>query len=207
MSWLKFIEKIIPDGKAFRVIEGTKILFEVWANAFQSVIDYATLSINDQVWYVNDNFDPAPWEARYGIVPPALATLEERRTVVKSYMLYPQSSNRLSLDYFQEEIDNAGFAGAIVEYNSTGDDTGLLHANDFADEKTEFSLGSLTYNSFIVSGTIQSNYYIDLINLLMSLKPLQVALYDQLEINLAMAYDVDYALAIDDTTTLAISSL
>jgi hypothetical protein len=207
MSWLNFILKIIPDGKAFRVIEGTKILFEVWANAFQSVVDYAILSIDDQVWYVNDNFDPVPWEARYGITPPALATLEERRIVVKSYMLYPQSSNRLSLDYIQSEIDSAGFTGAIVEYNSSGDDTGLLHANDFADEKTEFSLGSLTYNSFIVSGTIQSNYYNDVIKLVMGLKPLQVALYDQLSVNLTLAYDTDYALAIDDTTTLAIKTL
>ena len=41
----------------------------------------------------------------------------------------------------------------------------------------------------------------------MSLKPLQVALYDQLDINLALAYDEDFALAIDDTTTLAIKTL
>ena len=207
MSWFKFINKIKPDGKAFRAIEWSKILFEVIADGLQEVINYADFQINDQVWYVNDNFDPEPWEDRYGITPDSLSTLTERREIVRAYMLYPQSANRLSLDYIQSEVDNLGLAGITVDYNPTGDDTGLLHANDSADEKTEFSMGSSTYNSFVVSGIVQTIFYQDLIRLLMSLKPLQVALYDQLDINLALAYDEDFALAIDDTTTLAIKTL
>jgi hypothetical protein len=207
MSWFKFINKIKPDGKAFRAIEWSKILFEVIADGLQEVINYADFQINDQVWYVNDNFDPEPWEERYNITPPPLSSLTERREIVRSYMLYPQSANRLSLDYMQSEVDNLGLPGITLDYNPTGDDTGLLHANDGADEKTEFSMGSLTYNSFVVSGTVQTTFYKDTIRLLMSLKPLQVALYDQLDINLALAYDEDFALAIDDTTTLAIKTL
>lgn len=207
MNWFRFIEKIKPDGKAFRSIEHSKILFEVMADAFQMVIDYAILSISDQVWYTNTNFDPSPWEARYGIAPPQFATLEQRRIVVKSYMLYPQSANRLSKDYIQSEIINAGFADVLVEYNSAGASDGLLHANDFADEKIEFSLGSLTYNSFIISGNITASYYNALIVLVMGLKPLQVALYDKVQIALALAYDDNFALAIDDNYTFAIDTL
>jgi hypothetical protein len=210
MSWQTFINKIKPDGKAFGtsgLLNYTQILFDVMATAFQIAVDYANLHINDQVWYVNENFDPVPWEARYGITPPEFATLTQRREVVRAYMLYPQSSNRLSLDYMQGELDNLGIVGATLSYNSTGASTGLLHANDFADEKAEFSLGALTYNSFIASGSIDSNYYNNIIKLLLSLKPLQVALYDQLEAGEVLAYDEDYALAIDDDTTLAILTL
>lgn len=204
MNWYNFIQKIKPDGKAFRSILNTKILYEVIANGFQSVVDYADLIINDQVWYVNDNFDPEPWEARYGIIPPELATIEERQQVVKSYMLFPQSANRLSRDYIQDSLNDAGFTSVLVEYNPTGDDTGFLHANDFGDEKSEFQMGALTYNSFIISGDITPVYYNEVINLVMGLKPLQVALYDKLNVDLAIAYDDDFALAIDDNYTLAI---
>lgn len=203
MNWYNFIQKIKPDGKAFRSILNTKILYEVIANGFQLVVDYANFSINDQVWYVNDNFDPVPWEARYGITPPALSTLDERRTVVKSYMIYPQSGNRLSLDYIQSTLIDAGFTNVLVEYNSTGDSDGFLHANDFSDEKIEFALGSLTYNSFIVSGNITAAYYLDVINMVMGLKPLQVVLYDKLSVAQAMAYDGNLTIAIDDNFTLA----
>ena len=92
--------KIKPDGKAFRSLKYTQILLQVLANAYKFVFDYAIFIINDQVWFVNDNFDPVPWEARYGIIPPALATLEERRITVRSYMMYPQSQNRLSRDIY-----------------------------------------------------------------------------------------------------------
>lgn len=207
MSWYNFINKIKPDGKAFRSILNTKILFEVWANALQSVIDYAVLNINDQVWYVNANFDPEPWEARYGIVPPALSTIEERRQVVKAYMLYPQSANRLSRDYIQQELDNVGYSAATVAYNPTGLDAGYLHVNDFGDEKISFSLGALTYNTFVVSGEVSALVYQNIIKILLSLKPLQVGFYDELVVYSVVAYDATLALAIDDTNTLAITTL
>lgn len=210
MSWQTFINKILPDGKAFGtsgIVNYTRTLVEVMAAAFQVVVNYANLQINDQVWYVNENFDPVPWEARYGITPPEFATLVQRRVVVKSYMMYPQSSNRLSLDYMQSEVDNLGVTGVTLSYNAAGANTGFLHANDSADEKAEFAMGALTYNSFIVAGSIDPNYYNDLIKLLLSLKPLQVALYDQLVSGVTLAYDADYALAIDDNTALAILTL
>lgn len=207
MSWYNFINKIKPDGKAFRSILNTKILFEVWANALQSVVDYATLSINDQVWYVNDSFDPEPWEARYNITPPVFSTLEQRRQVVKAYMLYPQSANRLSRDYMQQELDNAGYGAATLAYNPTGLEDGFLHVNDFGDEKISFNLGALTYNTFAVSGEVSASVYQDIIKILLSLKPLQVGFYDELTIHSAVAYDVTLALAIDDANTLAITTL
>ena len=101
MDWYNFILKIKPDGKVFKSILFSKIFYEVLAYGFQLVRDYADFTINDQVWYTNENFNPEPWERRYNINVPDDATLSERREVVKSYMLYPQSENRLSLDYLQ----------------------------------------------------------------------------------------------------------
>lgn len=207
MDWLKFINKIKPDGKAFKSIRFTLILFEVMADAFKMLVDYADFEINDQVWYVNDNFDPEPWEKRYGIIPPELSTIEERREIVKSYMLYPQSANRLSRDYFQEQLEAKGFTNILVEYNSSGDDEGFLRANDFGDEKSSFSVGPLTYNSFIVSGTVTGVYYNEVINTLLGLKPLQVVLYDKISVDQTLAYDETLALALDDNNALAITIL
>jgi hypothetical protein len=207
MSWEAFIDKIKPDGKAFRGIKYTKILFEVMAFVFKIAVDYLDFIINDQVWYVNDNFDPAPWEARYGIVPPTLATLEERRIVVKSYMLYPQSSNRLSLDYIQSEIDNAGFGTVIAEYNPSGDSEGYLHANDSVNEKLIFNVGALNYNSFILSGSISGVYFEEVIKLVMSIKPPQVAIYNKIEVHMAIALDDTLAWAIDDTLATALTKI
>lgn len=207
MNWLKFINRIKPDGKAFSSIKFTLTLFEVMADAFKMLVDYAILEINDQVWYVNDNFDPVPWEARYGITPPFGATLEERRIVVKSYMLYPQSANRLSLDYMQSVLDEKGYTGATLSYNSSGTDTGYLHVNDFGDEKLTFNLGSLTYNTFRITGDVTSIVYRDIIFTLMGLKPLQVGFYDELNVLSAVAYDETLALAIDDNYTMAITTL
>lgn len=207
MNWYNFLIKIKPDGKAFRSIFNTKILFEVLANALKSVIDYAILSINDQVWYVNDNFDPEPWEARYEITPPIGASLEDRRNTVKSYMLFPQSQNRLSRDYIYDTLIEAGFVGIDVEYNPTGASDGFLHVNDFADEKASFALGSLTYNTFILSGMLSATFYASAINLAMSLKPLQVGIYDTIEVQTAIAIDDSLAWALDDTLATALTTL
>jgi hypothetical protein len=207
MNWFKFLNKIKPDGKAFRAIEWTKTLFEVIADGLQDVIDYADLHINDQVWYVNDNFDPEPWEDRYNITPSPFATLEQRREIVRSYMLYPQSANRLSLDYIQEEMDNAGFTGVVVEYNSTGDSEGYLHVNSSFDEKSSFSLGSLTYNSFILSGSISGVFFEQAIKLALSLKPLQVDFYNKMEVFYAIAIDDSLAWAIDDSLATALTTV
>lgn len=206
MPWYKFLLKIKPDGKAFRSLKYTQILFQVLANGYKLVMDYAILTINDQVWFVNDNFDPEPWEARYGITPPTLATIDERRITVKSYMLYPQSQNRLSRDYILDTLLEAGYTGIDVEYNKFGASDGFLHANDFGDEKISFAIGALSYNSFILSGLVSSVYYVSAIKLAMSLKPLQVVIYDKLTVETAIAIDDSLAWAIDDSLAIALTN-
>lgn len=206
-SWYKFILKIKPDGKAFRSIFFSKIFWEVLANAAEIIKEYAVLTINDQVWYVNSNFDPIPWEERYEITPPEFSTLEDRRQVVKSYMLYPQSQNRLSRDYIYNTLISAGYAGIDIEYNPTGLGEGFLHANDFSDEKSSFSIGSLSYNSFIISGELTATSYASAINLTMGLKPLQVVLYDKIEVLTAIAIDDSLVWALDDTLATALTTL
>jgi hypothetical protein len=188
-DWYKFILKIKPSGKAFRSLSYTKIFFETLAYSFNLIKEYAVLTINDQVWYVNDNFNPEPWEERYQINVPELSTIEDRRKVVMYYMMFPQSENRLSRDYIQNSVIESGFENVLIEYNSSGDSDGYLRANDISDEKLTFSMGSLSYNSFIVSGNVSISYYYNAIYLIMSLKPLQVAMYDTMTIFNAFAID------------------
>jgi hypothetical protein len=207
MDWYKFLIKIKPDGKAFRSILFSKTFYEVLANAIESIKDYAILTINDQVWYVNENFDPEPWERRYEITPPEFSTLEDRRIYVKTYMMFPQSNNRLSRDYIYNTLIDSGFTGIDIEYNSLGAGDGYLYANFFGDEKSSFSIGSLSYNSFIISGELSTTLYASAINLAMSLKPLQVVLYDQIEVLTAIAIDDTLAWAIDDTLATALTTL
>lgn len=206
-NWYKFLVKIKPDGKAFRSIFFSKIFYEVLASGIETVKDYAILHINDQVWYVNDNFDPEPWERRYEIIPPTNATIEERRQYIKTYMLFPQSQNRLSRDYIYDTLISSGFDGVNIEYNSSGAANGYLHANDFGDEKSDFSIGSLTYNSFIISGELSATFYASAIMLAMSLKPLQVAMYDKIEVLTAIAIDDSLAWALDDSLAIALTTL
>lgn len=206
-DWFSFIQKIKPDGKAYRAIGCTQIMYEVIANAMQELVDYGISTINDQVWYVNDNFDPEPWELRYEIEVPEITTLDERREVVKGYMLYPQYLNRLSRDYIQIALNDLGYTGITVTYNPTGANEGFLRANDFSDEKDSFLLGSNTYNSFILEGTASESQYHSIIKTVMSLKPLQVAVYDKIQVQNSLALDINTDLALDETLTLAIQNL
>ncbi len=206
-NWYNFLIKIKPNGKAFRSILFSKIFYEVLAYGLQIVKDYAVFHIDDQVWYTNDNFDPEPWERRYQVTPPQDATLPERREYIKSLMLFPQSQNRLSKDYMSQVIEDSGFENIILSYNISGNPIGYLHANDFSDESNYFSIGSLSYNSFIVSGVVTATYYRQLINLIMSLKPLQVVLYDDLEVHYAIALSDSLAWALDDSLAIALTTL
>jgi hypothetical protein len=207
MEWYKFILKIKPDGKAFRSILYTKTFFEVVADFFESIIDYAIFTINDQVWFVNDNFDPEPWERRYQVTPSEFATLAQRRAYIKTLMLFPQTQNRLSKDYMSDVLLESGYENITLSYNPTGTQSGFLHANDFGDELGVFSVGSLTYNSFIVSGVVTAAYYSSIILLLMSLKPLQVVLYDELEVDTTIALTDDLAWALSDSLATVLTKL
>jgi hypothetical protein len=201
-EWYNFILRIKPDGKAFRSILFSRIFYEVLAYSFNLIKEYAVLKINDQVWYVNSNFDPEPWERRYQLNIPELATLAERRILVKSCMMFPKYSNRLSKDYIQNSLHDSGFANLTVQYNPSHVVYGILRANDIADEKGKFSIGALVYNTFIVTGEIAEPYYFNAINLVHALKPLQVPFYDTIDVLNALAFrdevlDDDYAFALD----------
>lgn len=206
-NWYNFLVKIKPDGKAFRSICFSKIFYEVVAGGLKTIIDYAVFSINDQVWYTNSNFDPEPWEKRYKITPPVNASIEDRSIYIRSFMSYPQSQNRLSRDYIYNTLIEAGYSNINIEYNSIGADSGFLRVNDFGDEKTSFDLGALTYNSFIISGLLPSTFYVSAINLAMSLKPLQVAMYDKTEVLTALALDDDLAIALDNSLAISLTTL
>jgi hypothetical protein len=204
-NWYNFLIKIKPDGKAFRSILFSKIFYEVLAYGLNLIKDYAIVEIDDQVWFVNDNFNPEPWERRYLINVPATSTLAERRLVVKSYMLFPQSSNRLSKDYIKNSLIEAGYTSIDISYNPTNITDGILRANDITEEKGIFSLGSLSYNNFIITGEITFTYYWNAIYLAMSLKPLQVAMYDTVDVLFAIALDDDFAIALDDNFAIALT--
>lgn len=197
--------RIKPDGKAFRSILYSKVFYEVLAYGFNLVLEYAKTTINDQVWYTNANFNPEPWERRYQINVPESATIEERREVVKAYMMFPQSQNRLSRDYIYNSLIEGGFINLDVQYNPTNVNNGILRVNDITDEKGIFDLGPLTYNNFIITGEITATYYWNAIYLALSLKPLQIGMYDTIDILFALALDDDFALALDDNFALAIT--
>jgi hypothetical protein len=201
-NWYNFILKIKPDGKAFKSILFSKIFYEVLAYSLNLVKEYAVLRINDQVWFVNSNFDPAPWELRYQLNVPELATIEERRILVKSCMMFPRYSNRLSKDYIQNSLHDSGFSNLEIQYNPSNVTYGILRANDISDEKGKFAIGSLIYNTFIVTGNITEPYYYNAINLVHALKPLQIPFYDTIDVLNTLAFrdevlDDDYVFALD----------
>jgi hypothetical protein len=204
-EWYKYILSIIPDGKAFRSILFSKIFYEVLAGGFELVKNYAVLTLSDQVWYVNSNFDPAPWEQRYQITVPENSTLAQRRTVVKSYMLFPQQSNRLSKSYIESSVIGAGNANVTISYNPTNINLGYFRANDISDEKAEFTIGTNIFNTFVAAGSIDETNYFSALKLILSIKPLQVGFYDTLDVNNTVCYDGTYALALDDNNTIIIN--
>jgi len=206
-NWYRAILKIKPDGKAFRSILKSKIFYEMLAYGFNLVKEYAVLTINDQVWYINSNFNPEPWENRYEINVSEFATLDERRQVVKSYMLFPQSQNRLSRDYIENTLHESGFTELEIIYNPTGINSGFYRTNDIYDEKTSFSIGSLVYNNFIIDGTIGESYYYQALYLALSIKPLQVGCFDTIQVLNAVALDNNLAIALDDNLAIALTVL
>jgi len=202
---LKYIELIRPDGRAFSSVEDSEKYNEVLALQIDRVMEWMQ-EFQDQIWYVNDNFDPEPWEVRYDIDVSELATLQERREIVKSYMMYPQSDNMLSLDYIQSQLDLSGFTDITISYNETGIPTGKLHGNNITSTEN-YTIGSEPYNSLIISGTIQSYLYEKMLLLVMSLKSLDTVVYDTVTFDLTLALDETLALALDENLTLAFNTI
>ena len=92
-------------------------------------------------------------------------------------MIFPQSQNRLSIDYIQGQLDLAGFGDVIVSTNASGTPSGKLHGNNITDTEN-FNIGSEPYNSINITGTIKSFYYDSMLLLLMSIKHLDTEVYD-----------------------------
>jgi hypothetical protein len=205
MDSLKYIELLFPNGRAFQSVQDQKKYNKVLALQLDRVMEWIQ-EFQDQLWYVNENFNPEPWEERYNIEVPELASLEERRQVVKSYMTFPQSSNRLSLDYIQNQLNLAGFTDVTVSRNESGTPSGKLHGNNVTDTE-DYSVGSDSYNTIVISGTIQSFYYDKMLLLLMSIKPLDTAVYDNVTFDLTLALDEDLALAYDENLVLAFNTI
>ncbi len=205
MDSLKYIELLFPNGRAFESVEDQKIYNKVLALQIDRVLSWIQ-DFQDQIWYVNDNFDPEPWEKRYNIDVPELATLPERRQVVKSYMSFPQSQNRLSLDFIQSQLTAAGFTDIVVSTNESGAVVGKLHGNNITDTEN-YLVGSESYNTIKITGTIQSYYYYEMLLLLMSIKPLDTAVYDDINFYLSLSYNEKLALALNENLTLAFNTI
>lgn len=205
MDAKEYVNLLFPNGRAYSNVEDSKKFNEVIALQIDRVIGWID-NFQDQLWYNNSNFDPEPWEKRYDIEVPIGATLEERQQTVKSYMIFPISAERMSLDYLQDQLDLAGFTDVVISRNPTGAASGKLHGNNVTASEN-YTIGSDSYNSINISGNIKNNYYDSMLLLLMSIKPLETAVYDTVEFSQAMAYDPTLALALDDTLTLAISEI
>ena len=205
MDSLKYIELLFPNGRAFESVEDQKKYNKVLALQIDRILSWIQ-DFQDQIWYVNDNFDPEPWEKRYNIDVPELATLPERRQVVKSYMSFPQSQNRLSLDFIQSQLTAAGFTDIVVSTNESGAVVGKLHGNNITDTEN-YLVGSESYNTIKITGTIQSYYYYEMLLLLMSIKPLDTAVYDDINFYLSLSYDETLALALNENLTLAFNTI
>jgi hypothetical protein len=205
MDTKEYVSLLFPNGRAYNNVGDSELFNEVIALQIDRIVAQVQ-NFQDQIWYFNSNFDPEPWEKRYNIDVPLAATLEERQQTVKSYMIYPQSDNRLSIDYIQGQLNLAGFPNVIVSTNEAEASEGKLHGNNITSTEN-YTIGPDAYNSFIISGTLKVNYYEKMLLLLMSIKPLDSAVYDTVDVALAMAYDDDFALALDDDFVLAIDEL
>jgi len=200
-----YIELLFPDGRAFNSVADSEKYNNVLALQIDRVLEWIQ-DFQNQLWYVNSEFDPEPWEERYEIEVPEFASLEERRQVVKSYMIFPQTQNRLSIDYIQTQLDEAGFDTVIVSTNETGIPVGKLHGNNITDTEN-YTIGADSYNSINITGIIAPYYYEDMLLLLMSIKPLNTVVYDTVVADLALAFDETLALAFDETLTLELQQI
>lgn len=205
MNAKEYVSLLFPNGRAYAGVEDSEKFNEVIALQVDRVIGWVQ-DFQDQLWFINSNFDPEPWELRYNIEVPLGASLDERRQTVKSYMIFPQSANRLSLDYIQNQLIIAGFDDVLVERNPTGVPSGTLHANNITGNES-YTIGSEPYNSFNISGQLKANYYSKMMLLLMSIKPLDSAIYDTVTFDLTLAISETLALAFDETLTLATSQI
>ena len=205
MSEKHFINLLFPDGRAFSSVGDQDKYNEVLGLFVKRIIDELEI-FQSQLWYVDDDFDPEPWEERYNISIAPFATIEERRMIVKSYMTFPDSTNRMSIDYLQSQLESQGFTDVVIETNETGSLVGKLHGNNVTDTEA-YNIGSEAYNSIRITGTIKSNYYDKMLLLLMSIKPLDTVVFDEIQFKQALAINESLTLAIDSSTTLAITEI
>ena len=205
MDAKQYIELLLPNGRAFNSVADSEKYNEVLALQIDRVLGWIQF-FQDQLWFTNDNFDPIPWEKRYDIDVPEFSTLTQRRQTVKSYMIFPQTQNRLSIDYIQGQLDLAGFTDVIVSTNESGTVGRYIHGNNITFFEN-FTIGTDTYNSINISGTIDATQYFQMLLLIMSIKPLDTVVYDDVEVLTTWALDDSLAVALDDNLAIAITTL
>ncbi len=200
----KYIDLLNPRGRAFSINPNRAKWNNVLSNSMERVNDNVQLYL-DELYPVNDNFNLEEWEDRYDIVPTIDQTLAQRRAKVKQRIDYPNGSvNRSSLDFLQKQVTDAGFPNVVLGYNELGTAPYLrLYANSLTPE-TSYTTGADNYNSFVINGTCEVYQHDQLILLLLSLKPLDVVIYDNIDFNVVVALDENTAVALDASTTLAI---
>lgn len=204
----EYINILFPDGVAYSNQFESEKLNNVIALYIDRVLNLIQENFQDQIWYSNDNFDPEPWEKRYKIDVVSGATLEERREIVKSYMLLPLLKERMSLDYLQNELNISGFGDVTITRlpNGSVDAEGFLHGNSISKDEI-YTANNYSYNSFQISGTLKSNYSEKMLLLLMSIKPLETVVYDSITFDLAIALDDSLTIALDDSLALAVGTI
>jgi len=205
MDTKEYINLLYPNGRAYSNVADSKKFNNVLALQMNRVLEWIQ-DFQDQLWYINENFNPEIWEKRYNIDVPVGATLEERRITVRSYMIFPQTNNRLSLDYIQNQLNIAGFSDILIERNPTGTTELKLHGNNITGLE-DYDIGSNKYNSIRISGNIKTNYYEKMLLLLMSIKPLDTVVFDNVSYTAALAYDDNFGLALNDNLIYAISQI
>ena len=92
----------------------------------------------------------------------------------------------------------AGFSNVIASYNGAGEtDFIRVHANNVSLTTEGYVTGPDTYNSLIISGTIASfEQYGKMILLVMSLKPLEIVVYDNISFDATLLLNENTALFI-----------
>jgi len=119
-------KQLYPTGRAFKLPKGSRI--ELFQNSINEPLQdwYDDLfSLYDQLLPDNDNFtdeDAQIWEVRLGIK--TTGTLEQRKLAIARKLNHPGNTlGRMSLEYFQGQLQAAGF-NVYVHRNKFDDGQG-----------------------------------------------------------------------------------
>lgn len=204
MSTQKYIQLLRPNGRAYNGGGVRTQLDEAQANVLDGMVSEVK-KVRSETYPTDDNFNISDWEERYSITPDSAQTIEERTAAVKAKMDFPLGRiNRLSLDFLQQQIEDSGFTGVTLEYNDDGDtEANRTYANSY-ELGEEFPTGVDTYNSIRLTGSITLQQHAQLIKLLVSIKPLEIIIYDDLDLYVSLLLDSTNALLLDSQYSILI---